>query len=358
MGVEKLDNFDEARRLGWDSSDMGSLIAGFSQQCRQAVALGRHWPGELRPKQYRQAIVCGMGGSAIAGDIAAAWAGDRLSQPLVTHRNYGLPSGAGPQDLVILSSYSGETEETLSAYQQARQVGAEMLAITTGGRLEQWCRQDGVPVIKIPSGMAPRCALGYSFFALIFGLERYGWIAIEEDQITEALSVMEALSREYHWSVPSDGNYAKKMAADLGPALVVIYATADHLHPVARRWANQINENAKHFAYTAVFPELCHNEIVAWESSRDLGKAIALVMLEDRDDHPRNRIRQQAVAEIIGSRARSIVRVSGRGDSLLARIFSLIHLGDWVSYYLARLNDADPTPIPPIVKLKEILQSQ
>jgi len=358
MEQGKLDFFDEAQRLGWDRSDMGRLIAGFPGQCREAMALVKNWPAVSKPKPYRQVIICGMGGSAIAGDIAAAWGRGGLGLPLVTHRNYGLPGGAGQQDLIILSSYSGETEETLSAYQEAGRLGAEMLAITTGGRLEQWCWQDGVPMIKIPSGMAPRCALGYSFFALIFALERYGLMTIDGEQVEEAAAVMEAQGRECHWSAPAGGNEAKKLASQMSRALVVIYASADHLHPVARRWANQINENAKHFAYTAAFPELCHNEIVAWEDGGRLANGICLVMLEDRDDHPRNRIRQEAVREIIGLRAGTMLRVFSRGDSLLARMFSLIHLGDWVSYYLARLNDVDPTPIPPIVKLKEILKSK
>lgn len=347
---------DETRRREWDRSDMGSLLAGFPGQCHEAVEIGSRFETARLPAPPRTVVICGMGGSAIAGDVASAWAGDNLPAPLLIHRNYGLPAWAGPGDLVVACSYSGETEETLSSYARAREIGARILAISTGGELESRCREDGVPLIRIPGGLPPRCAFGYSFFSLAFGLSKLGLLEIDQMQVFEAVDVVEKLAAESRWDVPTDGNQAKRIAMHLHDSVPVIYASADILGPAARRWANQINENAKQPSYYALLPELCHNEIVGWELSDGPGKRMSVVMLGDRGDHPRNAIRSQAVAEIIGDAARAVVGLEGRGEGLLARLLYLIHLGDWVSYYLAWLNRTDPTPIPPIVKMKNILK--
>jgi glucose/mannose-6-phosphate isomerase len=347
---------DETRRLEWDRSDMGSLLAQFSHQCRQAMEIGSNFRAGMASGKPRCALVCGMGGSAIAGDVAASWAERTLAGPLLVHRNYDLPHWAGPEDLVVTSSYSGDTEETLSSYARARQVGAEILAITTGGELARRCAADGVPLIKIPGGMPPRCAFGFSFFTLIHALADRHVIEIGQNQLSEAIETLERLSQECHWSTAEHTNQAKQIARHLEKSLPVIYASADLLGPAARRWANQINENAKQPSYAAFFPELCHNEIVGWDLGEGPAKGMSVVMLGDPDDHRRNVIRSQAVAELVGDAARAVLRLEGKGQGLLARMLYLIHLGDWVSYYLAWLNRVDPTPIGPIVKLKNILK--
>jgi glucose/mannose-6-phosphate isomerase len=349
---------DETRRREWDGSDLGGLLAGFPKQCREAVEIGSRFDSASPGAKPRCVMVCGMGGSAIAGDVAAAWAEGSLTAPLLVHRSYGLPAWAGPGDIVVASSYSGDTEETLSSYDRARELGAQILAISTGGALERRCQADGVPLIKIPGGLPPRCAFGFSFFSLVFGLSKLGLLEIDQAQVFEAVDIVEKLAAECGWSAPGDGNPAKRIAMHLQGSLPVVYASADRLGPVARRWANQINENAKQPSYHALFPELCHNEVVGWEHGEGPSQGLSVVMLEDEADHPRNRIRSKAVAGIIGDAARAVVRLEGKGEGLLARMLYLIHLGDWVSYYLAWLNKADPTPIPPIVKLKEILKSQ
>lgn len=349
-------NLNEESRRQWDRSDMGRLLIGFSEQCRQAVEIGSRFEAQGLTSPPRSIIVCGMGGSAIAGDVLSAWAREILTVPLLVHRNYDLPSWASDQDLVVASSYSGETEETLSSYARAKQIGASMLAISTGGELEQRCLTDGVPLIKIPGGLPPRCAFGYSFFSLAFGLSKLGLFEIDQAQVFEAVDVVERLTEECSWDAPGDGNQAKQIAMHLQGSIPVIYASAEVLGPAARRWANQINENAKQASYFALLPELCHNEIVGWELSDGPAKWMSVVMLGDPSDHGRNTIRAQALSQIIGDAARSVVRLEGKGQGPLARMLYLIHLGDWVSYYLAWLNRVDPTPIPPIVKLKQILK--
>lgn len=349
-------DLSDKMRLEWDRSDMGSLLAGFPKQCHQAIEIGSRFESGRTPTKVRSTIVCGMGGSAIAGDVLASWIGERLPAPLLVHRNYDLPAWAGPEDLVVACSYSGETEETLSSYAKASESGCQRLAISTGGELERRCLKDGVSLIKIPGGMPPRCAFGYSLFALAFGLSKAGLFDLDQLQLFEAVDIVETLAKECHWTAPSDANQAWRIAVHLHESIPVIYASNDILGPVARRWANQIDENAKQPAYYALQPELCHNEIVGWEMPDGQAKRMSVVMLDDPDDHRRNNLRAQAVAEIIGDAARAVVSLVGKGESRLARMLYLIHLGDWVSYYLAWLNKVDPTPIAPIVKLKNILK--
>ncbi len=343
-------------RLGWDRSDMGALLAGFPEQCRRAVEIGSGFEAEPWRGPCRSLIVCGMGGSAIAGDVLASWSPEGLNLPVIVHRNYDLPPWAGPQDLVVASSYSGETEETLSSYASARERGCRILAISTGGELERRCQKDGVPLLKIPGGMPPRCAFGYSFLSLAYGLFRLGMYQIDPGQIAAAIEAVERLAAQCHWEAPEQSNPAKQVARRLQGTIPVIYASADRLGPAARRWANQINENAKQPGYYALQPELGHNEIVGWELAEGPAGSMSVVMLRDPEDHGRIALRSQAVAEILGTRPRDIVHLSGQGQGRLARMLYLIHLGDWTSYYLAWLNRTDPTPIPPIIKLKNILK--
>jgi glucose/mannose-6-phosphate isomerase len=296
-----------------------------------------------------------MGGSAIAADILAAYT-DAL--PIHAQRGYGLPAWVGPEDLVIASSYSGDTEETLSGYHEAKRRGSAILAITTGGQLQKLCQQDGMPCLAIPGGMPPRCALGYSFFTLFEALRRMKVVAGEDSEVDEAISLMERLSAECSLDNAGQSNLARQLAGRMLGNLVVLYASVDHLAPVARRWACQINENAKSLAYTATLPELCHNEVVGWELPADHKKQTLVVMLADRGDHPRNRIRAKAVAGLVGPKAAGLAEVPSQGQGLLARLFSLLYLGDWASYHLACLNQVDPTPIPSIVELKKMLSEQ
>jgi glucose/mannose-6-phosphate isomerase len=204
--------------------------------------------------------------------------------------------------------------------------------------------------------MPPRCAFGYSLFPLAFGLSKAGLFELDQVQLFEAVDIVEGLAQDCHWGAPADGNQAGRTAMHLHDSIPVIYASADRMGPAARRWANQVNENAKQPSYYALFPELCHNEIVGWDLPSGPGKVMSVVMLGDADDHPRNRIRARSVAGIIGDAARAVVDAEGKGQGFLARLLYLVHLGDWVSYYLAWLNKADPTPIPSIVRLKNILK--
>lgn len=351
-----LDRIDQALLAELDPSGLGRIIAEFPQQCREAAEIAKKSEAWLPVSQPRNIIVCGMGGSAIAGDIAASWLSDRAGCPIHVHRNYGLPGWAGPQDLVIASSYSGETEETLSAFDEAvkRQIG--LAAITSGGTLKSKCLARGFPLTTIPGGLPPRGALGYSFFALAGLLESSGISDGDDQAWNEAMDIAQKMSDDFFIGRPAADNPAKRMATELYGYLPVIYGASDLLAPVARRWANQINENAKVPSYWAAMPELCHNEIVGWEKLDEVRTRVKVVILADRGGHARNRLRFEVIRDIIKPMTAGLVSVETKGRGRLARIFSLLYLADFVSYYLALLNRVDPMPVSNIDKLKSVLR--
>lgn len=353
-----LDRIDQTLLDKLDPSGMGRIVAGFPRQCREAAEIAKKSEAWLPVSQPRNIIVCGMGGSAIAGDIAAFWLSERASCPIHVHRNYGLPGWAGPLDLVIASSYSGETEETISAFDEAvkRQIG--LAAITSGGTLKSKCLARGFPLTTIPGGLPPRGALGYSFFALAGLLESSGISDGDDQACNEAMDIIQDLSDELSIGRPAVDNLAKRVATELYGCLPVIYGASDLLAPVARRWANQLNENAKVPSYWAVMPELCHNEIVGWEKLEEVRTRAKVVILTDRQDHARNRLRFEVIRDIIKPMTSGIIPLETKGRGRLARMFSLLYLADYVSYYLALLNRVDPMPVTNIDRLKSVLRDR
>lgn len=351
-----LDNIDSRLLEKFDPKGMGKIIADFSLQCRQAVEIARKADVKLPSTAYRNIVVCGMGGSAIAGDILASCLAEVMPSAIFVQRNYGLPGWVGMDDLVIASSYSGETEETLSDFEEALKRKSTVAAITSGGKLKERCLSLGLPFITIPGGLPPRGALGYSFFALLGLFISSGLISNQEEGLNETLNTLEKLSGDYSADKPGRENKAKQVAGDIYGYLPVVYASSDLLAPVARRWANQLNENAKILSYWAVMPELCHNEIVGWEKLAEVRAKTKIIILQDSGDHPRNRLRFEALQDIINTESAGIIKIQSTGRSVLARMFSLLYLADFISYYLALLNEVDPMPVKRIEKLKSVLK--
>jgi glucose/mannose-6-phosphate isomerase len=294
-------------------------------------------------------IVCGMGGSAVGGDLAASALGDRLTKPLVTIRGYELPSWATPDSVVLCASYSGNTEETLACYEAAGALGAARVAATTGGKLAENARADGVPVIGLPAGLQPRAAVGYM---LVTALEVAALVGVGpglRTEIDSAADRLQELARE--WGPEADaGNQAKEVAERISECCVCVYG-AGPTAIAAYRWKTQINENSKLPAFAAELPEADHNEIVGWEGASDAGN-FAAVFLEDSDQHPRTRQRIELTAALIGSHAREVIRTESRGQNPLERMLSLVMLGDLISIYIAVLRGVDPTPVDVIERLK------
>jgi glucose/mannose-6-phosphate isomerase len=297
-------------------------------------------------------VVAGMGGSAIGGLLARSALGDRCSRPMAVARDYGLPSWATPDTAVLCSSYSGETEETLAAYEAAGFLGAHRIVCTTGGRLAASARADGVPVIPLPGGFQPRAAVGYS---LVVSLEVAALVGTGESLHTEidvAAAHAERLVADWGPDAPED-SLAKRLARSLHNTTPQI-AGAGLTAPVAYRWKTQLNENAKYPAFASVLPELDHNELVGWQGAAPLGRFSA-VFLDDCDLHPRVRERIRLTQELIGDHAAVTERVETVGETAIERLVSLVLLGDLVSVYMAILAGRDPAQIDVLHELKRRL---
>jgi glucose/mannose-6-phosphate isomerase len=337
-----------------DPDDMLARIAELPQQCRDAWANVQSL--EL-PPEYRQVekvVILGMGGSAIGGDLLRALVEPECALPIVTNRDYTVPAFVNAETLVIASSYSGNTEETLAAFEVARKRSAALLAITTDGKLARRARELGVPLLTFRYQSQPRAALGYSLVSLIGIMQKLGFIGDKAADLEEAVVVMEVLQGEIRETVPLARNPAKQLAKRLFGHLPVIYG-AGHLAEVAHRWKTQFNENAKAWSFFEQLPELNHNAVVGYQFPDELAERILVVMLTSSLDHPRNKTRFQVTQEILAKRGIAYEVVEARGEGPLAQMLSAIHFGDYVSYYLAMLYEVDPSPVKVINYLKERL---
>ena len=330
---------------------MFRCVADFPLQAEEALRIGARFRLSLTSENVRSIVLTGMGGSAIAGDLLRSYLADELRIPFLVNRSYSLPGWVDRNSLVIVSSYSGNTEETLASYRDAIRRKAAVLCITTGGEAERLALKHGHDCIKVPSGLQPRAALGYSFFPLLLALSRMGFIKPRPADISETVAALKKKSQIYA-DLKSRKNNALQMAKRLHGKLPVVYSASDRLDAVNVRWRGQICENSKHLAFGHVLPEMNHNEIVGWKVDRELMKKMAVVFLRDVGTHPRVLVREEITKGIIRKKASTVLEAWSEGTSLLARIFSLVYTGDWVSYYLAILNNEDPTPVKVIDYLK------
>lgn len=350
---------DRAQILDQDRGGMFNLLASWSTQWRSAADMipSIGWP-EVPTSGFRNVVISGMGGSAIGGDLLSACFGDVLRIPLIVRRSYECPEFVGPETLFIAVSYSGNTEETLSSLAGAIGRGAIAVAVTSGGRLKSEFRDKNVPVYSIPEGLPPRQALAPLFLAQMRLLQGVGVIPESSEGIEEVGETLDELARLYSPDVSTDTNPAKQMAYALFNRVPVIYGVQGLTEAVALRWRTQIHENSKNWATTAVLPELDHNEITSWLSLSSITQqVISLVFLEDREDGDRMLRRRQITWDAVSPHVAGAFTVQSQGESRLARLFSLVLLGDFVSCYLAVLNRIDPLPVPVIEELKQTLNA-
>ena len=291
-------------------------------------------------------LVCGMGGSAIGGDLAAAALGDRVDRPLLTVRGYALPSWASADWTVLCSSYSGETEETLACFEAATALGARRIVAGTGGSLVERAREEGVPVIGLPGILQPRAAVAYMFVAAAEVAALAGVATSIRAEIEAAAATLDERAEELQ-------AVAAEIAERIEGTLPVFHG-ADRTVPVARRWKTQVNENAKLHAFYSELPEADHNEIAGWGGIPE-GTRLSAVLLEDADQHPRVRRRFELTAEAIAAAGIEVVRVETDGETGSARMLSAVMLGDLVSLRLAEDRGVDPVPVEAIESLKSAL---
>lgn len=349
----ELDNLEHITSN--DPGNMLGAISSLAEQCSTARNLAEQLNLPIEFAQVKDIVVSGMGGSAIGGDLLRVYANTRAQIPILVLRDYNLPAFVGPQTLLIATSFSGNTEETLSAYWQAHEVGAKIVVITTGGKLLKLAQNHGYPAVIVPGGISPRAATGYLLIPAITILEKLGFLPPVQDELEELDRLLRKMARELGPETPFADNLAKQIATRLVDKLPVIYGVIGTTETVAVRWKGQINENAKSPAYWNQFPELNHNEIVGFECPPDLLKKMEIIILKDQDDHPRVHDRIDITKGVISKVVSGITEVQSRGEGQLARIFSLTYVGDYVSFYLAILKGVDPTPVKMIDYLKDEL---
>lgn len=340
-----------------DRENMRDLIAGFSGQLSNTHSVMNGFAENLiRPADIREIVFSGVGASAIAGDFIRSYLSNHLSIPMMVNRSYRLPFFVGTQTLVVLVSYSGDTEECLYALREAREKQAQCIGITSGGKLEKECQKHQIPFVTIPGGISPRASLGYIIMAIFQVLEKIGILdKTYQTESSEAAACLDRLSKNvYGISVPENQNVAKRLAFQCLNKTPVLYAAVDYLDVVALRWRYQFEENAKTLAFHHVLPEMNHNELIAWQNKKAAGEFIVF-LLRDRGDHERIQKRMDRTRDILKNYGHEVIEVFSEGKGLLARMMSLIHLGDWVSFYLAILKEVDPTPIPVIQTMKSDL---
>lgn len=348
-----LNNLDAI--LANDPGKMLEALWSMPEQCQEALDIGRKVSIPAAYAEISNIVVTGLGGSAIGGDFLRLFVGDRIGVPVIVNRDYTLPKFIDAKTLIFTVSYSGNTEETLSAYAQAREKGAMIVALTNGGKLRQLAEADGMPVIVVPAGISPRAATGYLLVPTLAVLESIGLIDDLDKQITDVITALKGLREKLQPAIPSELNPAKQMAGRFYGKLPVIWAASGNTEVLATRWKGQINENAKAPAYWNIFPELNHNEIVGFEEPADLLKNLEIVILRDQNDHPRVQQRMDISQEIIKDVVSGVTEVWSSGDTRLARMFTLAYIGDFVSVYLATLYGIDPTPVKNIDFLKNKL---
>jgi glucose/mannose-6-phosphate isomerase len=335
-----------------DPEDMLGRIKELGKQIRDAwkIAVDSRLPPAFA--DVRNITVTGMGGSAIGGDLAAALLADELKVPMTVHRDYGLPAYVGRDSLVIASSYSGNTEETLSAFEEARKRGAKVLALTTGGSLATQARASNYPVVTFSYKARPRATLGYSLGLVLGSLTRLGLVRDLSSDLESAVADLARLEERVHEGART--NDAKKLAIELYGRIVFAYG-AGVMGVMARRVKGQWNENAKNWSAYDVMSELNHNAVVGFPNPQIAREAISVLMLRSDRDNPRHKIRFDVTRELLDRASIQHKGLQFTGSNMLSEVLQMTLFTDYVTFYVALLNGADPSPNTSIDYLKERL---
>jgi glucose/mannose-6-phosphate isomerase len=344
-----LDDEEALRRL--DRGDMLGAAAALPAQVRDAWAISRSLALPDSHRSVSAVAVLGMGGSAIGGDLVKGIWADRLRVPVEVVRGYDLPAWVGPSTLVVASSYSGATEETISAFGQAARRQAPSAIISTGGTLLDVARRAGLPHLAFSGGGQPRASVGYAVTLLAGLLERAGLLELSDAEVEAAAHDADIRVAASVPELPTAENEAKRLAWTIVDRLPIIEASG-LLAPVARRWKTQLNENGKTTAAWEELPEATHNAVVGYSQPDTLKDHLIVVFLEAEADHERNRLRARLSRELLGSAGISSEVVPVSGEGRFGQALDAIVRGDFASVYLAALYGVDPTPVEPISMLK------
>lgn len=300
-------------------------------------------------------VVAGMGGSAISGDLLKDWTRDKITVPIEVNREYSLPAYANENTLVLVTSYSGETEESLSAFLDAIKRGCMTVCISSGGALQEFAEKLGVPHLRVPAGMAPRATLPYLFMPLLIVLEKASLVSNVAREISEVANALKRVSAANSPEIPLKDNFSKSLASSICGTVPVVYGFGVY-RAVAQRFKTQFNENSKLPAKWEVFSELDHNEIVGWEDRGKLTKNFSAILIRDKAEPAEIRSRIETTKTLMQPAVSKMLEVWTQGESTLAKMLSTICIGDFTSVYLAILRKIDPTPVKTIALLKEQIQ--
>ncbi len=321
---------------------MKNHLEGFIKQLDVAYEIGKVANFSSVPKNISSVLICGIGGSGIGGTITSKAIADYCKVPVITCNDYHIPAFVNENTLIIASSYSGNTEETLSVVKAGIAKGAHLCAITSGGELKTICEEIGANYIEIPGGNPPRTCLGFSLTEQIFALNKYGLI---DGGLIDDLKAASNLLKVENSNIKAQ---AKTVALALNGKIPVLYSS-DKFEPVAIRFRQQLNENSKMLCWHNKFPEMNHNEIVGWSKEN---KDLAVLLFRNKEDFYRNQARMDFTVGLIKQHAASVTQVYSKGDSYLERALYFIYLTDWSSLYLAEANNVDPMAIKSIDALK------
>jgi glucose/mannose-6-phosphate isomerase len=336
-----------------DPQHMHQHILNLPQQLIDGWAAADKVHLPLSLSRIDRVVITGMGGSAMGGSLLAALMLPESKLPILVSRDYDLPAFASDaHTLVIASSYSGNTEETLSAFDQARSRGCQLIVLTTGGKLADRARELDLPMITIDYQSQPRAALGWSFAPLLNIASRLEWMHDFKSHLDEAVGVMKKQAEQFKAESPVMKNLAKREAGQLMGRMVFVFGAGTFVE-VARRWKDQFNENAKHWAAFEALPEADHNLLAGLEFPEIMPSKVMALFLTGSVDHPRNAKRIDLTRKEFMMAGCNTDILTAQGKTPLAQMLSLIQLGDFMSFYLALLNGAEPTQIDVMVRFKE-----
>lgn len=348
-----LNNLKEIRKI--DKENMLELLLSFSDQLNEALSIGVNFRiPRLYLRHYHNIIFVGLGGSAIGADIIRDTVREDVKIPVIINRNYTAPGFVDGNTLAFVVSYSGNTEESLSAYKDIKKKGAKIITVTSGGKLEKMSRIDKVPVVKIPPGYPPRCALLYLFVPVLIA---FSWLKLIPDRIQDiknASLLLTGLKRKIGIYATGRANTSKQLARFLHRKFPVIYSS-ERIKSVATRWRGQFAENSKTLTSSHFFPEMNHNEIVGWMFPKSLLRDFVAVILKTNTDHPRIKKRMEITGSILKKEGYAVFEIEAMGRNIIEQVLSLIYIGDFASFYLAILNRVNPTPVDRITYLKKKL---
>ena len=348
-----LDDIETITKI--DKSGMLNDVASFPEQIIKSKEIINQ---SNLPNLYKidNIIICGMGGSAISGDIVQSLFRERSEIPIIVSRQYDLPKFAHKNTLVIAQSYSGNTEETLSTFKHAYQKRCKIIGISSGGKLKDYCEKRQTPYIKIPENIQPRAATGYILFSSLYALQKMGVLTHEmESEINEAIEITQNFSDHNKKEIPQRENISKQLAKKIFGTIPQVYGF-NHYSPIAKRWCTQFNENSKIICRYDEVSECNHNDIVGWSMDPTVSKKFTCILFRSHEDESiYMTTRLNFMKKLFQDVAGQIIEIPVNGKKRLAKMMYIMYMGDFISCYLAILRNIDPSPVEAIAELKNEL---